>query len=118
MAKDSLVRHDKEGIAFADHAGLGLAHGNGAHVLVLVDDAHAEGFERIPGEWVHIVQNFKQCATGVPGQQCNHVKSLAKATMQLRMSADDSTADFISMPPRQALDAWQPDRSGRCGSGS
>ena len=63
-----LVGHDIESIALADHAGLALAHGDGSHVLVLVDDAHAEGLQGVPRKGVHIVQDLKQRAASVPAE--------------------------------------------------
>ena len=62
QAGSSLIGHDIEAIILAHDAGLAFAHGNSPHVLVLVDDAHAEGGQGIPWEGLSVVQDVKQGA--------------------------------------------------------
>ena len=62
QAGSSLVGHDVEAVILAHDASLAFAHGNRPHVLVLVNDAHAEGGQGIPREGLSVVQDVKQGA--------------------------------------------------------
>ena len=63
----SLVRHEEELVSLPDDASLALAHGNGAHVLILVNDGHPEGGQGISRQGVCVVQDLKEGPPLVPG---------------------------------------------------
>lgn len=56
----ALVRHDQQRVPLLDTACLRLAHDDGAHVLELVDDGHAERRECVPCGHLCGVQHLKQ----------------------------------------------------------
>lgn len=55
----SLVRHEEELVSLPHNASLALAHGNGTHVLVLVNDRHPEGGQGVSRQGVCVVQDLK-----------------------------------------------------------
>ena len=63
----SLVRHEEELVSLPHNASLALAHGNGAHVLILVNDGHPEGGQGISRQGVCVVQDLKEGPPSVPG---------------------------------------------------
>ena len=51
----SLVGHEEELVSLPHNPCLAFAHGNGAHVLVLVNDGHSKGGQRVSRQGVCVV---------------------------------------------------------------